>query len=187
MKIIERSTRGVYEIQPEPKEDHRGYFMRVYDDKIFKKHGIHHEWVHENHSLSVHKGTVRGLHFQFMPHTETKLVRVISGTIFDVFVDLRKGSKTFGQWDSIILSAENKKMLLIPRGFAHGICTISDNCTMLYKVDNYYAPQHEGTIKWNDPDLGIEWPLEGDPILSEKDEKAGSLRDFIEKHAGLEV
>lgn len=187
MKIIERSIRGVYEIQLEPKKDHRGYFMRVYDDNIFKEHGIHREWVNENHSLSIKKGTVRGLHFQFMPHIETKLVRVISGIIFDVYVDLRKGSETFGKWDSIILSEENKKMLLIPRGFAHGICTMSDDCIMLYKVDNYYAAGHEGAIKWNDPDLGIEWPLEGDPILSDKDSKAGSFSEFLHKYDRLEV
>src|SRR5512137_1381391 len=107
MIIKEKKLKGVFEIQLEPKEDHRGFFMRVYDKEIYKKHGIHRDWVQENHSLSVQKGTLRGFHFQLPPAAETKLVRVISGEIYDVFVDLRKGSPTFGQWDSIILSEKN--------------------------------------------------------------------------------
>ena len=107
MLIKERKLKGVFEVQPEPKGDTRGFFMRVYDDEIFKRNGLHRNWVQENHSLSVKKGTIRGFHFQFPPSAETKLVRVISGEVFDVYVDLRKGSPTFGNWDSIILSAEN--------------------------------------------------------------------------------
>lgn len=182
----ERNLKGTFEIQLEPHEDKRGFFMRVYDFELFKKHGIHKNWVQENHSLSLKKGIIRGMHFQFPPHTETKLVRVIRGGIYDVFVDLRKGSLTFGQWDSIKLSAENKKMIYIPRGFAHGFCTLTKNCEVVYKVDNYYAPHSEGIIRWNDPDLAIDWPV-SNPILSEKDSKAKSLREFIEKHGALEV
>lgn len=186
MKIKERNFKGVFEIQLESYGDRRGFFMRTYDNKIFKQYGINRKWVQENHSLSLKKGTVRGFHFQFPPHTETKLVRVISGKIFDVFIDLRNGSDTFGKWDSVILSSENKKMLLIPRGFAHGVCTLTDNCVMVYKVDNYYSPEYEGNIKWDDPDLGIKWPVK-DPIVSEKDLKAMSFKEFIKKFNGLEV
>ena len=183
MLIKERKLRGVFEIQLEPHEDDRGFFMRVYDDEIFEEHRIHRNWVQESHSLSIEKGVIRGMHFQFPPHAETKLVRVISGEVYDVFVDLRKGSQTFGKWDSITLSAENKKMIYIPRGFAHGFCTLTKNCEVTYKVDNYYAPDSEGSIRWNDPDLAIDWPV-NNPILSEKDAKAKSFREFIEKYGG---
>ena len=186
MLIKERKLRGVFEIQLDPHEDKRGFFMRVYDDTIFKKYRIHRNWVQENHSRSVEKGVIRGMHFQFPPYTETKLIRVISGEIYDVFIDLRKGSPTFGQWDSIKLSAENKKMIYIPGGFAHGFCTLTKNCEVVYKVDNYYAPDSEGSIRWDDPDLGIDWPVDN-PILSEKDSKAKSFKEFIETYGGLEV
>jgi len=187
MLIKERKLKGVFEMQPEPKEDNRGFFMRVYDDEVFKQHGLHRNWVQENHSLSVNKGTIRGFHFQFPPAAETKLVRVINGEVFDVYVDLRKGSPTFGKWDSIILSAENKKMLYIPRGFAHGMCTLKNNSVMLYKVDSYYTPNKEGCIKWDDPQLGIKWPIKGEPIISEKDAKAKSFKEFLEIHRSLDV
>jgi len=187
MRIKEKKLKGVFEIQLEPKEDKRGFFMRVYDTKIFKENNINREWVQENHSLSLKKRTIRGFHFQFPPYAETKLVRVINGKIFDVFIDLRKNSNTFGKWGSIILSAENNKMLLIPRGFAHGMCTLTDNCVMLYKVDNYYSPEYEGNIKWNDPDLNIEWPIKNTPTISDKDANAKSFKEFVGKYGGLEV
>jgi len=186
MVIKERRFKGVFEIQLEPLQDNRGFFMRVYDEEIFKKHGIHKNWVQENHSLSIEKGIIRGMHFQFPPHMEAKLVRVIRGEIYDVFIDLRKDSLTFGQWDSIKLSADSREMIYIPRGFAHGFCTLTKNCEVIYKVDNYYAPDSEGIIRWDDPDLAIKWPL-NNPILSEKDSKAKNFREFIEKHGGLEV
>ena len=186
MLVKERKIRGVFEIQLDPHEDKRGFFMRVYDDTIFKKYGIHRNWVQENHSRSVEEGVIRGMHFQFPPYTETKLVRVTSGEICDVFIDLRKDSPTFGKWDSIKLSAENKKMTYIPRGFAHGFCTLTKNCEVVYKVDNYYAPDSEGSIRWDDPDLGIGWPVDN-PILSKKDSEAKSFKEFIETHGGLEV
>ena len=146
MIIIERKFKGVFEIQLEAHEDKRGFFMRVYDAQIFEKYKIHKKWVQENHSLSVEKGVIRGMHFQFPPHSETKLVRVTNGKIYDVFIDLRKGSSTFGQWDSIKLSADNKKMIYIPRGFAHGFCTLTKNCEVVYKVDNYYSPGSEDSV-----------------------------------------
>jgi len=186
MIIKERRFKGVFEIQLEPRQDKRGFFMRVYDEEIFKKQGIHKNWVQENHSLSIEKGIIRGMHFQFPPHTEAKLVRVTRGEIYDVFIDLRKGSLTFGQWDSIKLSADNREMIYIPRGFAHGFCTLTKNCEVIYKVDNYYALDSEGIIRWDDPDLAINWPV-NNPVLSEKDSKAKTFRDFIEKHGGLEV
>jgi len=186
MQVKERKLEGVFEIQLEPREDERGFFMRVYDDEIFKKHGIHRNWVQENHSLSVDKGIIRGMHFQLPPHSETKLVRAIAGKIYDVFIDLRKGSPTFGQWDSIILSADNKKIIYIPRGFAHGFCTLSKYCEVVYKVDNYYTPDSEGTIRWDDPSLEINWPINS-PILSEKDSKSKDFEDFCEIHGGLNM
>jgi len=184
--IKRRKLNGVFEIQLEPKVDNRGFFMRVYDDRIFNEYGIHQNWVQENHSLSIKEEIIRGMHFQFPPHTETKLVRVISGKIYDVFIDLRKGSSDFGKWDSVVLSADNKKMIYIPKGFAHGFCTLTRNCEVMYKVDNYYDSDSEGVIRWNDPDLKIKWPV-NNPILSRKDSKAKSFKEFIETHGGLEV
>jgi len=187
MKITERKIKGVFEIQLEPNEDHRGFFMRAYDNKIFEQYGINRKWVQENHSMNKEKGTIRGFHFQFPPDAETKLVRVISGEILDVFLDLRKGSETFGQWDSEALSAENKKMIYIPRGFGHGMCTLTDDAEMLYKVDSYYSPELESQIKWNDPDLAIKWPVGKEPVMSEKDSKANSFKQFVEKYGGIEI
>ncbi len=185
MLIKERKLRGVFEIQLEPRGDKRGFFMRVYDDKIFKKYGIHKNRVQENHSLSVKKNVVRGMHFQFPPHTETKLIRVICGEIYDVFIDLRKDSSTFGKWDAIKLSADNKKMIFIPRGFAHGFCTLTENCEVLYTMDNYYTPESEGSIRWDDPDVGIDWPVTK-PVISKKDAKAKSFKEFINTYGNLE-
>lgn len=184
MNVIKRKLEGVFEIQLEPRKDERGFFMRIYDDEIFKKHGIHRNWVQENHSLSVDKGIIRGMHFQFPPYSETKLVRAVAGEIYDVFIDLRKDSPTFGQWDSIILSADNKKMIYIPRGFAHGFCTLSKDCEIMYKVDNYYTPDSEGTIRWDDPSLKIDWPV-NNPILSDKDSKSKHFEEFCKIHGGL--
>jgi dTDP-4-dehydrorhamnose 3,5-epimerase len=186
MQVTERRLKGVFEVRLEPREDRRGYFMRTYDEDLFKKHGIHRNWVQENHSMSVSKGVVRGMHFQHPPHAETKLVRAVRGEVFDAFVDLRKGSPTFGQWDRIILSEKNKTMVYIPRGFAHGFCTLTPDSEVLYKVDNCYAPQSEGTIRWNDPDLKIEWPIES-PIISDKDANAPCFKDFVKKTGSLEV
>jgi len=186
MLIKELELEGVFEVTLNPIGDERGFFMRTYDNNILKSAGVHRDWVQENQSWNSTKNTIRGLHFQYPPDTETKLVRVIEGEIYDVFVDLRKESKTFGKWGSTILSSDNKKMLCIPRGFAHGMCTLSDNATMLYKVDNYYAPDNEGEIKWNDPDLGIKWPSVDNPTISDKDTKAGSFKDFLEKFGGFE-
>jgi len=160
--------------------DDRGFFMRTYDSDIFEKAGINKKWMQENHSRSEKKNTLRGLHFQFPPFSETKLVRCIRGSVLDVFVDLRKGSDTFGHWDSLVLSEDNKRMILIPRGFAHGFCTLTDISEVLYKVDNIYSKEHEAGIIWNDPDLKIDWPLKY-PIISDKDKQNMTFRDFVGK------
>jgi dTDP-4-dehydrorhamnose 3,5-epimerase len=186
MQINERNIHGVFEIILKSLEDERGFFMRTYSKEIFENYGIDRNWLHENHSLSKKKGIIRGLHFQFPPYTETKLVRCIRGAIFDVFVDVRKNSQTLGQWDYIELSEDNKKMIYIPRGFAHGFCTLTDNCGVVYKVDNVYHPEAEGGIVWNDATLNIPWPVDN-PILSEKDAKLRTFKEFVAGHGGLDI
>ena len=186
MKIIKRELKGVFEITLELQEDKRGFFMRTYDENEFKKYGLHRNWVQENHSRSIKKGIIRGLHFQFPPYAETKLIRCIRGAILDVFVDLRKNSSTFGEWDSIELSEQNKKCILVPRGFAHGFCTLTDESEIVYKVDNYYNPDAEGGIIWSDRDLDIKWAV-SNPILSEKDAALKSFSDFVKEHKGIEL
>lgn len=176
----------MFEITLSPRKDVRGFFMRTFDQDIFAKAGLNRNWVQENHARSEKNGTVRGLHFQLQPHSETKLVRSVCGAVLDVFVDLRRNSETFGQWDSIELSAENCKMVFIPRGFAHGYCTLTEASEVLYKVDNYYHPESECGLLWNDAAIGIAWPV-SDPVLSEKDMRNMSLSEFIEKHRYIEV
>jgi len=186
MLVKERELKGVFEIELKPIEDNRGFFMRSYDDDIFMQFGLNQRWVHENHSYSKKQGTLRGLHFQFPPKAEVKLIRATAGELFIVFVDIRKTSPTLGQWENVIISETNKKMLYLPEGFALGMCTLVDNCTLLYKMGNYYAPEQQGTIKWDDPDIGINWPIY-DPIISEKDSLAGSFGDFLKQYGGLDV
>ena len=186
MQIKKREMKGVYEINLTAINDKRGFFMRTYAREIFEKFNIDRNWVQENHSCSMKKGIIRGLHFQFPPYCETKLVRCIKGTIFDVFVDLRKNSSTFGRWDSIELSEDNKKMIYIPRGFAHGFCTLADDCEVLYKVDNNYNPEAEGGIIWNDKTLNIKWPTDN-PILSQKDANLPTFDKFVLKYGGLTI
>lgn len=171
---------GAYLISHKPIKDYRGYFMRSYDHRIFFSHNINHQWVQENQSLSEKKYTIRGLHFQTSPASETKLVRVIKGSVFDVFVDLRKHSKTYGKWYGIELSDKNHKSLLIPKGCAHGFCTLQDNTIIAYKVDAEYSPDNERTLLYSDPDIGIEWPIQDgiDPIISEKDQNAVTLKNL---------
>ncbi|MDI6716565.1 MAG: dTDP-4-dehydrorhamnose 3,5-epimerase [Actinomycetota bacterium] len=154
-------------IEPLVFSDERGFFMECYNKKDFKVHGFTREFVQDNHSKSA-KGVLRGLHYQKKPMAQGKLVRCVKGLIFDVAVDIRTGSPTFGKWVSAILSEENKKMLWIPRGFAHGFIALEDGTEVIYKVDNYYSPQDDRGIIWNDPDIGVKWPIEN-PILSEKD------------------
>jgi dTDP-4-dehydrorhamnose 3,5-epimerase len=176
MKITETKLSGVVLIEPDVFGDHRGFFMESYNKKRFADHGIDIDFVQDNHSLSVPAGTLRGLHYQLDPKAQSKLVRVISGAIYDVVVDIRKNSPTFGQWIGVILSEGNKRQLLVPKGFAHGFCTIGDSTQVMYKVDEYYSPENDRGILWNDPDLGIDWPT-ADPILSDKDSQHPRLKD----------
>lgn len=184
MDITQRKLAGVYEIQPKPIRDERGFFMRVFDAGLFEAAGLNRTWQQENHSRSERRGIIRGLHFQFPPFAETKLVRCIRGAVLDVFVDLRRHSPTFGQWDSLELSEANQKMVFIPRGFAHGFCTLTPESEVLYKVDNVYNREHEGGLLWSDPDLGIIWPTE-QPVLSEKDGRNMTLREFVDKYGAI--
>lgn len=169
---------GAYEIVMAPQRDERGYFARTYDEEVFDRHGLKRPWVQENQSVSRRRGVIRGLHFQKPPDTETKLVRVVVGRVWDVIVDLRRTSASFGQWEAVELSAEAQNMLYVPRGFAHGFCTLSDEAWVLYKVDAYYADASEGGLRWNDASLGIPWPV-SDPLISAKDRALPELRDFV--------
>lgn len=177
MEIAETNLPGVLVIEPKVFGDHRGWFMETYNDAVFQKAGIHVNFVQDNQSFSAAKGTLRGLHYQLNPKAQTKLVRCTRGAIFDVAVDIRKGSPTFGKWFGIGLSAENRKQLLIPKGFAHGFMTITDDVEVQYKVDELYAPECDRGIIWNDPVIGIQWPIEITPVLSAKDESAPSLQE----------
>ncbi len=163
-------------IIPQYFPDDRGFFMETCKKSEFEKFGIAGEWVQDNHSRSK-KGVIRGLHYQKEPMAQGKLVRVARGMVFDVAVDIRKGSPTFGKWVGVILSDENKYMLWIPPGFAHGVAILEDDTELLYKVSGgEYSPEHDRNIRWNDPDIGIIWPIR-EPILSEKDKNAPLLKD----------
>ena len=166
-------------IKPKIFEDDRGFFMETYKKSDFERAGIKGEFVQDNHSKSKY-GVLRGLHFQREPYAQGKIVRCVRGVIYDVAVDLRRDSSTFGKYVGVILSEYNKYMLYIPRGFAHGFLVLSDVAEILYKVDNIYAPEYEGGLIWNDKDVSIEWPVD-DPILSEKDKKWPTLKELMEK------
>ena len=175
MEFIKTSIEGVYVIEPKVFGDNRGYFMETYNEKVFKEAGLDYVFVQDNQSKSK-KGVLRGLHFQ-KTYPQAKLVRVISGTVFDVCVDLRKNSPTYGKWEGVILSSENKKMFMVPRGFAHGFVVLSETAEFAYKCDDFYHPEDEGGIMWNDEEVGIEWPIDFEPLLSEKDKKHPSLKE----------
>jgi dTDP-4-dehydrorhamnose 3,5-epimerase len=176
MKLTSTKLNGVFLIEPVVYADHRGFFMETYSQTVFEKNGLGYHFVQDNHSLSREVGTLRGLHYQISPKSQTKLVRVVSGAIYDVAVDIRKDSPTFGQWVGVILSAENKKQLLIPKGFAHGFCTIEPNTEVIYKVDEVYSPEQDRGILWSDPQLAIDWPSR-QPVLSDKDSKQPLLSE----------
>jgi len=168
VKIIETSIDEVKIIEPKVFKDNRGFFMESFNDKQFREHGLTYDFIQDNHSLSLEKDVIRGLHYQLNPQAQTKLIRVITGAIYDVVVDIRRGSPTFGKWVGVTLSGHNHQMLLVPKGFAHGFCTLAENTHVQYKVDEYYSPEHDKGILWNDPTLGIDWPT-SNPILSDKD------------------
>jgi dTDP-4-dehydrorhamnose 3,5-epimerase len=169
MKVIPTEIPDVLIIEPQVYGDDRGFFLESFNQKDFReKTGVNTTFVQDNHSMSL-KNVLRGLHYQ-IPNPQGKLVRVVNGSVFDVAVDARQSSPTFGQWVGCILSAENKRIFWVPEGFAHGFLVLSDRAEFLYKTTNYYYPQYEKTIAWNDADLGIDWPLDTPPILSPKDQ-----------------
>ena len=176
MKITKTKLEGVIIIEPDVFGDNRGFFMESWNKKKMEEAGLYYDFVQDNHSKSKVKGTLRGIHFQKGDKAQAKLVRCVKGTVLDVAVDLRKNSPSFKQWVGVELSAENKKQLLIPRGLGHGFVTLTDDVEFLYKADNYYAPEADAGIRWNDPDIGVEWGVEN-PILSEKDKKNPFLKD----------
>ena len=174
-KFTKTEIEGVYVIEPKVFGDNRGYFMETYNEQEFKNNGLDYNFVQDNQSKSK-KGVLRGLHFQ-KTYPQAKLVRVLEGEVFDVAVDLRKGSKTYGKWVGVILSEENKKQFMIPRGFAHGFVVLSETAVFAYKCDDFYHPEDEGGIMWNDPDINIEWPYKGELLLSEKDKVHPLLKE----------
>ncbi|PWV93810.1 dTDP-4-dehydrorhamnose 3,5-epimerase [Paenibacillus cellulosilyticus] len=176
MKIIPTKLDGVLVIETDVFGDHRGFFTESYNEEKFKAAGVEYNFIQDNHSLSSEAGTVRGLHFQLAPKAQTKLVRVAAGAIYDVAVDLRGGSSTYGQWVGVILSESNKRQLLVPKGFAHGFCTLTPNTQVMYKVDEYYSREHDHGILWNDPDIGIDWPTDR-VVLSDKDKVHPGIRE----------
>lgn len=174
-KKISTSLPGVFILEPRVFGDERGFFLESYNERVFVELGIEERFVQDNHSSSQ-RNVLRGLHYQTQ-HTQGKLVRVAEGEILDVAVDLRRSSPTFGGWEAVRLSGENKRMLWIPKGFAHGFRVISETAQVLYKATDYYAPEFERTLAWNDPNLKIEWELDGDPIVSAKDQRGVALRN----------
>lgn len=179
MQFLKTKLEGVFLIKPQVFQDERGFFLESYSQKEFQKQGIEANFVQDNHSKSVKKGVLRGLHFQNPPYAQAKLVRVIKGSVYDVILDLRKNSPTFGQWEGFTLSADNFEMLYIPKGFAHGFCTLEDNTEFLYKADEFYMPESESGIIWNDPDLKIDWPIsEAEIILKDRDKNWPRFKDF---------
>jgi len=174
MKITPSKIPGVEIIEPEVIADERGFFIESFNQRAYADEaGIDFQFVQDNLSQSG-KGVLRGLHYQ-IKQAQGKLIRVVSGEVFDVAVDIRKDSTTFGQWVGFHLSAENKKQTWIPPGFAHGFLVLSESADVLYKTTEYYEPDHQRCILWNDPEIGIEWPIDGDPILSEKDKTGKKL------------
>ncbi|OOH89335.1 dTDP-4-dehydrorhamnose 3,5-epimerase [Pasteurellaceae bacterium 15-036681] len=177
MKIIDTKIPDVKLLEPQVFGDERGFFMETFRDEWFKQNVANRTFVQENHSKSV-KGVLRGLHYQ-TENTQGKLVRVVSGAVFDVAVDMRKSSPTFGQWVGEVLSAENKRQLWVPEGFAHGFYVMTDEAEFVYKCTDYYNPKAEHSLIWNDKTVGIEWPLEGEPSLSAKDLAGKKLEEAI--------
>jgi len=176
MKVMQMAIPDVLVIEPQIFGDDRGFFYESYNQKVLlEKAGISQQFVQDNHSRSA-KNVLRGLHYQ-IKQAQGKLVRVVVGSVFDVAVDLRKSSKTFGQWVGMHLIAENKQHLWVPAGFAHGFVVLSEYAEFLYKTTDYYAPEHERCILWNDPDLAIAWPIQGEPVLSAKDRAGKLLRE----------
>jgi dTDP-4-dehydrorhamnose 3,5-epimerase len=175
MKRIETSLPGVSLLEPRLFGDDRGYFLETYNERVFAEIGIREKFVQDNHSYSK-RNVLRGLHYQIQ-QPQGKLVRAITGEVLDVVVDLRQSSPMLGKWESFRLSGDNKHMLWVPAGFAHGFCVTSETAHVSYKVTDFYAPEHERTVPWNDPDLVIDWQLNGEPTVSGKDQCGTPFRD----------
>jgi dTDP-4-dehydrorhamnose 3,5-epimerase len=180
MNVSPAAIPEVLVVSPRKHGDHRGFFSETFRADWFKPFGIDLAWVQDNHSMSVTKGVLRGLHFQSAPMAQAKLIRVVRGAILDVAVDIRCGSPTYGQHVAVELSADNWKQLFVPVGFAHGFCTLADNTEVVYKVSAPYSPEHEGGLRWNDPALGVAWPVSpSDATLTERDGRWPGLADFV--------
>jgi len=178
MKFKETSLPGNYLIDLDLREDERGFFARYFCEKEFSNAGLNTRWLQINNSMSCDVGTMRGLHFQRPPHAEVKLVRCLRGAIWDVVVDLREASETFGKWFGATLSDQNRTMMYVPKGFAHGFISLEPDTEMLYLVSDFYAPESEGTLIWNDPDVDIQWSIEPQ-VISDKDLKGESIKSIL--------
>lgn len=176
MNVIKTDVLDVYILEPQVFGDHRGWFMESWSQKKMEEAGLFYNFVQDNQSFSAKKGTLRGLHFQKGDAAQAKLVRCARGAVVDFAVDMREGSPTYKKWVGVELSAENKRQLLIPRGFLHGFVTLTDDVEFLYKADNYYNAQADRGIRWNDPEIGVDWNIEN-PITSDKDNNAPLLKD----------
>jgi dTDP-4-dehydrorhamnose 3,5-epimerase len=180
LTVKELAIPGIKVINTRKFEDSRGFFSETYSRKTFNDAGVNLEFVQDNHALSKTAGTLRGLHYQGHPFAQDKLVRVVSGRILDVVVDIRRSSPTFGRWLSVEISADEWNQILVPIGFAHGLCTLEPNTQVLYKVTNYYSAAHDFGIRWNDPDLNIRWPFSAEQVeLSEKDKNQPLFKDVV--------
>jgi len=177
MIFQEMPIKGLILVEPHAFEDERGFFLERYNQKVFQSHGIDIDFVQDNHSQSA-KHVLRGLHFQVPPFAQDKLVWVVRGEVFDVAVDLRRDSPTFGKWQGVTLSEDNRRMLLIPRGFAHGFVTLSERADFCYKTSHFYSQDHDCGLIWNDADVGVDWPVEN-PILSGKDQRHPTLQKLL--------
>lgn len=184
MRFIRTRIKGLLIVEPAVYGDHRGFFMESWSQLAFEEVGLSYDFVQDNHSSSSVKGTLRGIHFQRGDKAQAKLVRCVRGAVQDVAVDLRPRSATYLQWVAVELSDENKRQLLIPRGFGHGFVTLTDHVEFLYKADNYYCPESEGSVRWNDPELAIDWGVT-DPVLSDKDRCAPWLKDVVTDYDDL--
>ena len=179
MRVISTEIADLKEIRPVRHGDQRGFFSEIFREDVLRQHGIDVTFVQENHSLSVERGVVRGLHFQSPPAGQAKLVRVGSGSILDVAVDIRAGSPTYGRHVAVVLSAAEGNQLFVPEGFAHGFCTLEPNTEVIYKVNRYYSREHDLGVAWNDPRLGIAWPVSEDAaVLSDKDRRQPALAEL---------
>jgi dTDP-4-dehydrorhamnose 3,5-epimerase len=180
MQVTLTELPGVLVFKPQYFQDHRGYFVETYNARAAHEIGLEADFVQDNQAFSIRRGTVRALHFQVPPRAQAKLVRVLRGSIYDVAVDLRTGSATYGRWTAATLTAQGGEQIFVPRGFAHGYCTLEDNTEVAYKVDCNYAPECEQGIVWDDPTLAIGWPIAaGEAVLSDKDRKLSRFREFV--------